>query len=166
MIFDEANFSPGGDRYITVEFGNEMNLELNFMAQGLAGALRDAGWRVAAAFHADKPPADPQGFSDSGMLGDEDGADALHARWPEGCDFLVVDDYALDADRAIDRRFWLGSVAEHIRRQPVSSHAALLRVVSRRIHVTFAIPVRERQAAVRFLCSRVIPISSGVRLDG
>jgi hypothetical protein len=78
----------------------------------------------------------------------------------------TMTDYALDADRAIDRRFWLGSVAEHIRRQPVSSHAALLRVVSRRIHVTFAIPVRERQAAVRFLCSRVIPISSGVRLDG
>ena len=48
----------------------------------------------------------------------------------------------------------------------INSHAALLRVVSRRIHVTFAIPVRERQAAVRFLCSRVIPISSGVRLDG
>ena len=43
MIFDEPNFSPGGDRYITVEFGNEMNLELNFMAQGLAGALRESG---------------------------------------------------------------------------------------------------------------------------
>ena len=39
MIFDEPNFLPGGDRYITVEFGNEMNLELNFMAQGLAEAL-------------------------------------------------------------------------------------------------------------------------------
>ena len=43
MIFDEPRFSPGGDRYITVEFGNEMNLELNFMAQGLAGALDQAG---------------------------------------------------------------------------------------------------------------------------
>ncbi len=42
MIFDEPNFLPGGDRYITVEFGNEMNLELNFMAQGLAGALEAA----------------------------------------------------------------------------------------------------------------------------
>ncbi|MBT5413462.1 MAG: UDP-2,4-diacetamido-2,4,6-trideoxy-beta-L-altropyranose hydrolase, partial [Rhodospirillaceae bacterium] len=72
----------------------------------LAGALRDAGWRVAAAFHADKPPADPHGFSDSGMLGDEDGADALHARWPEGCDFLVVDDYALDADFESACRDW------------------------------------------------------------
>ena len=43
MIFDEAVFSPGGDRYIRVEFGNEMNLELNFMAQGLAGALAESG---------------------------------------------------------------------------------------------------------------------------
>ena len=39
MIFEEPKFSPGGDRYITVEFGNEMNLELNFLAQGLAKAL-------------------------------------------------------------------------------------------------------------------------------
>ena len=43
MIFDEPNFLPGGDRYITVEFGSEMNLELNFMAQGLAGALDASG---------------------------------------------------------------------------------------------------------------------------
>jgi len=43
MIFDEAVFSPGGDRYIRVEFGNEMNLELNFMAQGLASALAESG---------------------------------------------------------------------------------------------------------------------------
>ena len=43
MIFDEPNFLPGGDRYISVEFGNEMNLELNFMAQGLAGALKHSG---------------------------------------------------------------------------------------------------------------------------
>ncbi len=42
MIFEEPKFLPGGDRYITVEFGNEMNLELNFMAQGLARALKDS----------------------------------------------------------------------------------------------------------------------------
>ena len=42
MIFEEPKFLPGGDRYITVEFGNEMNLELNFMAQGLAKALKDS----------------------------------------------------------------------------------------------------------------------------
>ena len=43
MIFAAPNFLPGGDRYITVEFGSEMNLELNFMAQGLAGALDASG---------------------------------------------------------------------------------------------------------------------------
>src|SRR5439155_857801 len=29
----------GDDRYVLIEFGNEMNLELNFMAQGLASAI-------------------------------------------------------------------------------------------------------------------------------
>lgn len=41
MIYDTPTFSPGGDRYIRVEFGNEMNLELNFIAQGLASALKE-----------------------------------------------------------------------------------------------------------------------------
>jgi len=39
MIYDEPRFLPGGDRYMLIEFGNEMNLELNFMAQGLATAI-------------------------------------------------------------------------------------------------------------------------------
>jgi KipI family sensor histidine kinase inhibitor len=43
MIYDEPSFLPGGDRYVTVEFGNEMNLELNFLAQGLATALAQNG---------------------------------------------------------------------------------------------------------------------------
>lgn len=45
MIYDEPRFLPGGDRYITVEFGNEMNLELNFIAQGLATALETNGMK-------------------------------------------------------------------------------------------------------------------------
>ena len=39
MIYEEPRFLVGGDRYILIEFGNEMNLELNFMAQGLATAI-------------------------------------------------------------------------------------------------------------------------------
>ncbi len=39
MIYEKPKFLPGGDRYMLIEFGNEMNLELNFMAQGLAGAI-------------------------------------------------------------------------------------------------------------------------------
>jgi len=39
MIYDEPRFSPGGDRYILIEFGDEMNLELNFMGQALAALI-------------------------------------------------------------------------------------------------------------------------------
>jgi KipI family sensor histidine kinase inhibitor len=41
MIYEEAKFLPGGDRYVLIEFGNEMNLELNFLAQGLAAAIEE-----------------------------------------------------------------------------------------------------------------------------
>ena len=39
MIYAQPKFSPGGDRYMLIEFGDEMNLDLNFMGQGLASAL-------------------------------------------------------------------------------------------------------------------------------
>lgn len=42
MIYDEPRFLPGGDRYVLIEFGNEMNLELNFIAQGLAAAIEQS----------------------------------------------------------------------------------------------------------------------------
>lgn len=42
MVYEEPKFLPGGDRYILIEFGNEMNMELNFLAQGLAGAIEDS----------------------------------------------------------------------------------------------------------------------------
>ena len=41
MIYDRPKVRPGGDRYLLIEFGNEMNLELNFMAQGLATAIAE-----------------------------------------------------------------------------------------------------------------------------
>jgi KipI family sensor histidine kinase inhibitor len=41
MIYDQPKFLPGGDRYMLVEFGNEMNLELNFMGQSLAQAVAE-----------------------------------------------------------------------------------------------------------------------------
>ncbi len=67
-------------------------------------------------------------------------------------------DFALDADRLVDRLFWLSAVADNIRRQPQPQHAALLRFVAQRIHATFAVDHRDRQAAVRFLCAEVIPL--------
>lgn len=36
MIYEEPRFLPGGDRYLLIEFGDEMNLELNFRGQDLA----------------------------------------------------------------------------------------------------------------------------------
>ena len=41
MIYEEPRFLPGGDRFMLIEFGDEMNLELNFMGQGLAGAIKE-----------------------------------------------------------------------------------------------------------------------------
>ena len=51
MIYPEPRFLPGGDRYVLIEFGDEMNLELNFMAQGLADAIdqHKIGWVVETA---------------------------------------------------------------------------------------------------------------------
>ena len=43
MIYERPRFMPGGDRYMLIEFGNEMNLELNFKAQGLAAAIQQSG---------------------------------------------------------------------------------------------------------------------------
>lgn len=40
--YAEPKFLPGGDKYLLVEFGNIMNLELNFKAQGLAKAIEIA----------------------------------------------------------------------------------------------------------------------------
>tara|TARA_B100000900_G_scaffold94756_2_gene77891 strand:+ start:5213 stop:6463 length:1251 start_codon:yes stop_codon:yes gene_type:complete len=40
--YEKPKFLPGGDKYLLVEFGNIMNLELNFKAQGLAKAIEIA----------------------------------------------------------------------------------------------------------------------------
>jgi hypothetical protein len=68
-------------------------------------------------------------------------------------------DFAIGADRLIDRLFWLASLGDQIRRQPDSRHTALLRFVAQRIHAAFAVDYRDRQAAVRFLCTEVIPLA-------
>ena len=40
--YEEPKYLPGGDKYLLVEFGNVMNLELNFKAQGLAKAVEES----------------------------------------------------------------------------------------------------------------------------
>ena len=41
-IYDVPKFLPAGDKYMLIEFGNVMNLELNFTAQNLAKAIKDS----------------------------------------------------------------------------------------------------------------------------
>ena len=41
MIYDTPKILPGGDRYALIEFGDEMNLELNFLGQNLAAAIAE-----------------------------------------------------------------------------------------------------------------------------
>ena len=39
MIYDTPRFLPGGDRFLLIEFGNEMRLDLNFFVHGVARAI-------------------------------------------------------------------------------------------------------------------------------
>jgi hypothetical protein len=78
---------------------------------------------------------------------------------PSSCLGHLID-LALKADRNIDRLFWLGAVADHILDQQPSPHANLLRFCSQRIHATFAISIKDRQTAVRFLCTRVTSLEN------
>ena len=40
MIYEKPVFKAGGDRYLLVELGDELNLALNFTANGLAHITR------------------------------------------------------------------------------------------------------------------------------
>ena len=40
-VYDEPIIKPGGDKYMVIEFGNLMDLEINFKAQNLAKAILD-----------------------------------------------------------------------------------------------------------------------------
>jgi len=42
MIYEEPKFLPAGDRFLLIELGDEMSLELNFVAQGLAAAVAES----------------------------------------------------------------------------------------------------------------------------
>jgi hypothetical protein len=55
MIYERPRYMPGGDRYMLIEFGNEMNLELNFKAQGSPPPSS----RAAIAASSRPPPASP-----------------------------------------------------------------------------------------------------------
>lgn len=46
MIYQEPVFKAGGDRYLLIELGDELNLALNFTANGLADAIAQAGMKA------------------------------------------------------------------------------------------------------------------------
>jgi urea carboxylase len=45
MIYPQPRVLPGGDRYVLVELGDEMQLELNFLAHGLATTIAETALR-------------------------------------------------------------------------------------------------------------------------
>lgn len=84
---------------------------------------------------------------------------SLESHLPDAPDRIkAFIDRATCAGRQIDRLFWLTAVVDSINAQAAQKHNALLKYASRRIHNTFAMPYKERLAAVRFVVSRVIPL--------
>lgn len=68
-------------------------------------------------------------------------------------------DRALVTTRRIDRFFWLAAVADTIEAEDPGSREPLFRLAARRVSATFAVPHRDRLAAIRFLAARVLPIT-------
>jgi 3-methylcrotonyl-CoA carboxylase alpha subunit len=44
-VYKEPKFKPGGDKYMFIEFGNVMDIEINFTAQNLAKAIKDSNFK-------------------------------------------------------------------------------------------------------------------------
>jgi len=65
---------------------------------------------------------------------------------------------ALEADRAIDRLFWLSALVERLASRPTEQREAAFAAAARRIYATFRVPPAARQEAVRFLADRLIPL--------
>ena len=42
MIYDEPKFLPGGDRFIEMELGDELDFDLNFLVHALSAKVREA----------------------------------------------------------------------------------------------------------------------------
>ena len=42
MIYDLPRFRPGGDRFIEMELGDELNFDLNFLVHALTARVREA----------------------------------------------------------------------------------------------------------------------------
>lgn len=68
-------------------------------------------------------------------------------------------DHALTAPSRHERFFWLNATADWIRRHPADDHERLCRLAARRIHVSRAVPHRDRLAATRYLAGKLRPLN-------
>ena len=68
-------------------------------------------------------------------------------------------DRAILSPRAIDRSFWLHAAADLIAQRPLADRQPLFRAAAKRIHATFACPIRDRFAAERALARLLWPLS-------
>lgn len=67
-------------------------------------------------------------------------------------------EHGIDADRQLDRLFWLGAAGDLIRNTAAEDRPALFRLGSRRIYTTTRVPYRERLKAARFFAHKALPL--------
>lgn len=82
--------------------------------------------------------------------------EAQNAAAPQTLSCFV--DYALEADRKIDRLFWLSSAGELIRHSPAPDRPSLFQLGARRINAASRVQYRERLKAIRWLAHTVLPL--------
>ena len=68
-------------------------------------------------------------------------------------------DRALAGDGPLLRSFWLQAAGDVVLHEPIDQRQALFHTAVRRIHGTFRVDPRERQAAVRALALHVLPVA-------
>lgn len=68
-------------------------------------------------------------------------------------------DLAMDTDRALDRAFWLRTIADTVQDEPEKERRAMFLVAARRIYAYHGVPKKERNAATRRLAAMILPIA-------
>jgi hypothetical protein len=120
----------------------------NIASQDEGWDIADELWRARLAAH------------DAALSRLDDQRESLEVDLDEDQRVARYIDLALAARRRLDRLFWLAATVDVI---PADSEARLreplFRLAARRIHATHAVDHRERQAAVRFIAQRVLPLT-------
>lgn len=66
---------------------------------------------------------------------------------------------AMDAERNIDRLFWLTAIADYTKSRPIHTHRHMYSLAARYINTTFRVPPKQRQEAIRFLADHMITMN-------